>query len=174
MYNVVNSIITDRKMYRCIFKVSFYFRGSLYEINVLLTLFLQIEVSIVIDEMSMGHKHVSECLDRSLQDVRKNKNPFGGVTVLFVGGWRQILPVVRHGSREKLVGATLKHSFLWRRSKSFSLTKNTRVATLGTDSEDFAKFPESVGSGDLGVGGSRSKKQDRKSELVLRSTYQIF
>ena len=25
-----------------------------------------------------------------------------------------------------------------------------------------------------GVGGSRSKKRDRKSELVLRSTYQIF
>ena len=24
------------------------------------------------------------------------------------------------------------------------------------------------------VGGSRSKEQDRKSELVLRSTYQIF
>ena len=46
LYNVVNFIITDRKMYRCIFKVSFYFRGSLYEINVLLTLFLQIEVSI--------------------------------------------------------------------------------------------------------------------------------
>ena len=47
MYNVANSIITDRKMYRCIFEVSFYFRGSLYEINVLLTLFLQIEVSIL-------------------------------------------------------------------------------------------------------------------------------
>ena len=41
------TLITDRKMYRCIFKVSFYFRGSLYEINVLLTLFLQIEVSII-------------------------------------------------------------------------------------------------------------------------------
>ena len=46
LYNVVNSIITDRKIYRCIYKVSFYFRGSLYEINVLLSLFLQIEVSI--------------------------------------------------------------------------------------------------------------------------------
>ena len=46
MYNVANFIITDRKMYRCFFKVSFSFRGSLYEINVLLTLFLQIEVSI--------------------------------------------------------------------------------------------------------------------------------
>ena len=26
----------------------------------------------------------------------------------------------------------------------------------------------------VGVGGSRSKERDRKSELVLRSTYQIF
>ena len=39
LYNVANSIITDRKWYRCIFKVSFRFRGSLYEINVSLTLF---------------------------------------------------------------------------------------------------------------------------------------
>ena len=46
MYNVANSIITDRKMLRCIFKVSFYFSGSLYETHVLLTLFLQIELSI--------------------------------------------------------------------------------------------------------------------------------
>ena len=99
----------------------------------------------------MGHKHVFECLDRSLQDVQKNKNRFGGVTVLFVGDWRQILPVVRHGSREQIVDATLKHSFLWRSIKSLSLTKNMRVATLGSDSEDFAKFLESVGSGDLVV-----------------------
>ena len=26
----------------------------------------------------------------------------------------------------------------------------------------------------IGVGGSRSKERDRKSEIVLRSTYQIF
>ena len=106
---------------------------------------------LVIDEMSMGHKHAFECLDRSLQDVRKNKNPLGGVTVLFVGDWRQILPVVRHGSREQIVDATLKHSFLWRSIKSLSLTKNMRVATLGLDSEGFATFLEIVGSGDLVV-----------------------
>ena len=31
-----------------------------------------------------------------------------------------------------------------------------------------------VGAGLCGVGGNRSKERDRKSELVLRSTYQIF
>ena len=46
MYTVANSIVTDHKMYRYILEVSFYFRGPLYEMNVFLTLFLQIEVSI--------------------------------------------------------------------------------------------------------------------------------
>ena len=45
------TLLSERKVYRCIFKVSFYFRGILFqrsvdEINVLSTLFLQIEVSI--------------------------------------------------------------------------------------------------------------------------------
>ena len=62
MYNVVNSIITDRKMYRCIFKVSFYFRGSLYEINVLLTLFLQIEVSILRTSSASSDDKNSRCM----------------------------------------------------------------------------------------------------------------
>ena len=35
------------------------------------------------------------------------------------------------------------------------------------------KRPESVHTPER-VGGGRSKEQDRKSELVLRSTYQIF
>ena len=37
--------------------------------------------------------------------------------------------------------------------------------------EDSAKIYR---PGCLGVGGNRSKKRDRKSELVLMSTYQIF
>ena len=60
MYKVANSIITDRKMYRCNFKVSFYFRGSLYEINVLLTLFLRIEVSIESSRMPIHTSHTSQ------------------------------------------------------------------------------------------------------------------
>ena len=61
MYNVANSIITDRKMYRCIFKVSFYFRGSLNEINVLSTLFIQIEVSIMTYPGKSNKKSLTSC-----------------------------------------------------------------------------------------------------------------
>ena len=61
MYNVANSIITDRKMYRCIVKVSLYFRGSLYEINVLSTLFIQIEVSIMTYPGKSNKKSLTSC-----------------------------------------------------------------------------------------------------------------
>ena len=33
-----------------------------------------------IDEVSSGHGHISESVDRSLQDVRKNKTHFSGLT----------------------------------------------------------------------------------------------
>ena len=38
---------------------------------------------LIIDEISMGHKHVFESIDRTMQDIRKNSSPFGGPTVLF-------------------------------------------------------------------------------------------
>ena len=48
----------------------------------------------MIDEVTMGHRYLYECLDNSLQDVRGNNKPFGGLTILFSGDWKQILPVV--------------------------------------------------------------------------------
>ncbi|GFR57678.1 ATP-dependent DNA helicase pif1 [Elysia marginata] len=67
---------------------------------------------LITDEISMGHKHVFEAIDRTMQDLRKNTSPFGGLTVLLAGDWRQILPVVRHGSRMDIVEATLKASYI--------------------------------------------------------------
>ena len=68
---------------------------------------------LIIDEISMGHKHIYEAIDRTLKDIRGNESPFGGMTVLLAGDWRQILPVVRRGSRPEIVDATLKSSYLW-------------------------------------------------------------
>ncbi|GFR70198.1 ATP-dependent DNA helicase pif1 [Elysia marginata] len=63
---------------------------------------------LVMDEASMGHKYIFEAMDRTFQDIKENTSVFGGITVLFVGDWRQILPVVRHGSRPQIVQAALK------------------------------------------------------------------
>ena len=57
----------------------------------------------IIDEVTMGDKELYHCLDRSLQDIRNDKRPFGGLTIVFGGDWRQILPVIPRGSRGQIV-----------------------------------------------------------------------
>ncbi len=46
------------------------------------------------DEASMVSDAVADCVNRSLQDILQSPLPFGGMPVLFVGDWRQLLPVV--------------------------------------------------------------------------------
>ena len=53
---------------------------------------------LIIDEVAMLHRHVIEAIDISFRDVRREpNNPFGGVTVLLCGDFRQNCPVVRRG-----------------------------------------------------------------------------
>ena len=44
---------------------------------------------------SLWDTSMCESIDRTMQDIRKKSSPFGGLTVLLAGDWRQILPVVR-------------------------------------------------------------------------------
>ena len=101
---------------------------------------------LIIDEISMGHKHVFEAIDRTMQDLRKISSPFGGLTVILAGDWRQILPVVRHGSRPDIVEATLKASYLWQFVTKLKLTQNMR-AKLREESSHFAEYLLSIGNG---------------------------
>jgi hypothetical protein len=66
------------------------------------------ETSIIIwDEAPMQHKYAIEAVDRTLRDLLDKDVLFGGITVLFGGDFCQTLPVVAHGSREQVVGASL-------------------------------------------------------------------
>lgn len=105
---------------------------------------------IVIDEISMGHKHAFEAMDRSLRDICKKDVPFGGITLLLAGDWRQVLPVVRHGSRPQIVNAAFKSSHLWQHVTMLYLTKNMRVSLSG-DSSEFADYLLKVGEGSQDV-----------------------
>ena len=69
---------------------------------------------IVIDEMTMQHRFVYECLDRSFRDVKKNDKLFGGITIVFSGDWRQCLPIVKHGGKAEIIDACLKSSYIWK------------------------------------------------------------
>ena len=63
---------------------------------------------IIWDEVPMQHKHCVEAVDRTLQDICDNKRPFGGITVILGGDFRQILSVIPKSVRKQIVGASLR------------------------------------------------------------------
>ena len=87
---------------------------------------------IIWDEAGSQHHHVVESVDRTLRDLLNRDQPFGGVTTMFGGDFRQILPVIQHGSREQIVPATLTHSNLWPNMSIHYLLQNMH---LGQDPE---------------------------------------
>ncbi|KAL6909895.1 hypothetical protein ACP4OV_001554 [Aristida adscensionis] len=55
---------------------------------------------IIWDEASMTKRQAIEALDNSMRDIMEQPElPFGGKTIVFGGDFRQVLPVVRKGSR---------------------------------------------------------------------------
>lgn len=57
--------------------------------------------------MPMQHRYTIEAVERTLREILGNERPFGGITVLFGGDFRQTLPVVLHGTRPHIVSAAL-------------------------------------------------------------------
>ena len=73
---------------------------------------------IIWDESIMADKMNMECLNRSLQqlyreDSIRSLQLFAGITCVFGGDLRQILPVVIHGGRPDIVPRVFTQSFLW-------------------------------------------------------------
>ena len=106
---------------------------------------------LVWDEACMSSIYVIECVDRSLRDICSCDLPFGGKVIVFGGDFRQILPVVKHGSRADVVSVCINRSHLWRHVQLKKLTINMRLHTLlAQDSHEvseFSKFLLRVGEG---------------------------
>ncbi|XP_050067028.1 ATP-dependent DNA helicase PIF1-like [Aphis gossypii] len=84
-------------------------------------------------------------VNRLLKDIMGSELPFGGKPVLFAGDFRQILPVVRRGTRSDIVRSSIKYNSLWRDMEQFSLTRNMRA----DNDVDFATWLLQLGSGQL-------------------------
>ena len=68
----------------------------------------------VIDEVTMGDRRLFETVDRTLRNLLEQQHkPFGGITVVVSGDWRQCLPVVPKGTPAQIMAHTLKKSDLW-------------------------------------------------------------
>ena len=112
------------------------------------------ETKIIIwDEAPMQHCYGPEAVDKTIHDLLKDPNQciedvplFGGITVLFLGDFRQTLPVVPKGSRSQIVDASLCRSRLWEHIEVLHLKKNMRLEQT-PESVAFAEWLLKVGAG---------------------------
>src|SRR5439155_4520829 len=78
--------------------------------------------------VSMISAHHLKIIDRLLRDVMTTAHePFGGKCMLIGGDFRQVLPIVVHGTKFDIINATIKRCFLWQHFKSMKLTINIRA-----------------------------------------------
>ncbi|OMO49655.1 DNA helicase PIF1, ATP-dependent [Corchorus olitorius] len=81
----------------------------------------------------------SPAVDRSLRDIRGavdskfSSVPFGGITVVFCGDTRQILPVIPGGSKTNIINYTFCNSPLWSSCHVMHLTVNMRLVKADLD-----------------------------------------
>uniref|UniRef100_A0A914I102 ATP-dependent DNA helicase n=1 Tax=Globodera rostochiensis TaxID=31243 RepID=A0A914I102_GLORO len=83
---------------------------------------------IIIDEVSMLSSRVLKYIDRLLRDVCVAAKPFGGKVIVISGDWRQLAPVVEHGTREDQIAESIKMLPLFKDFKKISLNINMRTA----------------------------------------------
>ena len=106
--------------------------------------------AIVVDEATMLNKAVFEALDKTLKDMRSTNEIMDGIPVMLCGDFRQILPVIRSGTRVNIINACIKKSYLWKESRHLKLTTNMRVHLHGD--KEAGAFTEML----INVGGGKA------------------
>uniref|UniRef100_A0A803PIA8 ATP-dependent DNA helicase n=1 Tax=Cannabis sativa TaxID=3483 RepID=A0A803PIA8_CANSA len=108
---------------------------------------LLMKTSLIIwDEAPMANKYCFEALDKTLRDILRTRyensttKPFGGLTIIYGGDFRQILPVVPKGTRADIVDASLNSSYLWPFFKIYELNQNIRLYNGSVDEYEVAKI----------------------------------
>ena len=79
------------------------------------------------DEAPMLSATALGVIDVSLRDLMGNNRLFGGKIMVLGGDFRQILPVIPHGSEAQQLSKCLKRSSLWKHFTTLRLTKNVRA-----------------------------------------------
>jgi len=85
---------------------------------------------IFVDEVSMMNNKLLDFLDRTLRILMDNDNPMGNKLVVLLHDFRQLLPVIRGGSRGDIVHSCAMYADSWQFFRTLKLTKNMRVELL--------------------------------------------
>ncbi|CAM9905065.1 unnamed protein product, partial [Laminaria digitata] len=121
------------------------------------------------DEAPMAHRHCHEAVERCLRDIMGNSLPWGGKIVVMGGDFRQILPVVRKGTRAQVVSACVNQSPLWREVRLLQLRINMRVLRAGMDDphlREFCAWQMRIGNG--AEEDARESSVDPLAERLVR------
>ena len=122
---------------------------------------------IIWDEVSSQNRYCFEAVNRTLQDLRKNDEWFGGIPVVFagdnhittglinIGDFRQCLPVIPKGSPAQILASSIVHASFWKDVHIFKLMVNMRLLAQSErmtppnrlKAESFAKWLLMVGEG---------------------------
>jgi len=98
------------------------------------------------DEAPTASKSAIDAVDRCLRDVRGVARPFGGLTTLLGGDFRQIPPVLRHIPRGEFAPFTIKASRIWTTPDAverYTLPRNQRAIK----DPAYADFLRAIGDG---------------------------
>jgi hypothetical protein len=102
---------------------------------------------VIWDEAPIQHKHIIETVNHTFKDLCDSQEPFGGITFVFGGDFKQILPVIVHGGRAQVVGACLQRSVLWRSITVLHLHQNMQLNIEIEAEREFARWQLEVGQG---------------------------
>ena len=95
-----------------------------------------------------------ELVDRLLKDLMDSNIPFGGKVIVLGGDFRQVIPVVRKGSRPQIVNASIVNSYFWRYFQQNVIHLSVNMCASGD--LNFQKFLLGIGNGQ-GVNDSSNK-----------------
>ncbi|KAF5466120.1 hypothetical protein F2P56_016075 [Juglans regia] len=104
---------------------------------------LRLAKLIIWDEAPMSRKECMQALDKMLRDITDSRLPFGGKIIVFGGDFRQVLPVIRKGTRQEEVNASLASSYLWSTLTKIRLSENMRARF----DPNFSNYLLQVGNG---------------------------
>ncbi|XP_076029107.1 ATP-dependent DNA helicase Pif1-like [Oratosquilla oratoria] len=134
---------------------------------------------IIWDEAAMSHRNMLEAVNKTFKEIKNSNDPFGNVTVLLAGDFRQILPVVPRGTKADEIDASIKSSQLWNLFEKLSLRINMRVNSLNsTDLQYFANKLVEIGEDKINSCDNRIALQfgNRVSTIValMESVFDNF
>ena len=90
----------------------------------------------------MVHQDQLEVVNKLLKKIHHNELPFGGVTFITLGDFRQILPIVRGGNDNDVLKALVKNHSTWHLFKRLQLKKNER-----SSNKEWSNYLVNIGNG---------------------------